>query len=61
MYNDCYMLENDMKAKTNKLNKPRNFVAKDLFTPKYRMKVEMNTYNRAVEKQILRKQSYVLF
>jgi hypothetical protein len=55
------MLENDMKAKTNKLNKPRNFVAKDLFTPKYRMKVEVNTYKRAVEKQTLRKQSHVLF
>jgi hypothetical protein len=46
-----------MKTKTNKLNKPRNFVAKDLFTPKYRMKVEVNSYNRASEKQTLRKQN----
>ena len=57
VYNGYYYLENEMKAKTNKLNKPRNFVAKDLFTPKYRMKVEVNTYNRASEKQILRKQN----
>jgi len=48
-----------MKAKKlNKLQKPRNFVAKDLFTPKYRLKVELstvNSYNRAVEKQNFRK------
>ncbi len=44
-----------MKQKTSKLSKPRNFVAKDLFTPKYRLKVEYNTYNRAAEKQNLRK------
>ena len=56
-YNVYYYLENEMKAKTNKLNKPRNFVAKDLFTPKYRMKVEVNSYNRASEKQTLRKQN----
>lgn len=50
-----------MKAKKlNKLKKPRNFVAKDLFTPKFRMKIELstvNSYNRAVEKQNLRKQN----
>ena len=48
---------------TKKLQKPRNFVAKDLFTPKYRMKVEQSTtvcYSRAAEKQNLRK-NYVLF
>jgi hypothetical protein len=56
-YNVYYYLENEVKAKTNKLNKPRNFVAKDLFTPKYRMKVEVNSYNRASEKQTLRKQN----
>jgi len=40
-----------MKAK--KLKKPRNFIAKDLITPKYSMKVEkssVNFYNRAAEK-----------
>lgn len=46
-----------MNMKKNKLNKPRNFVAKDLFTSKYRMKVEVNIYNRASEKQTLRKQN----
>ena len=46
-----------MKTKNDKLNKPRNLVAKDLFTPKYRMKVEhsLNVYKRATEKQNLRK------
>jgi len=36
------------------LKKPRNFVAKDLMTPKYSMKVEKSSvifYNRASEKQ----------
>jgi len=53
-----------MKTKNDKLNKPRNFVAKDLFTPKYRMKVEhsaVNVYKRAAEKQNFRKQSNVYF
>ena len=48
---------------TKKLQKPRNFVAKDLFTPKYRMKVEhsaTNFYSRAAEKQNLRK-NYAFF
>jgi hypothetical protein len=43
-----------MKAKiTKNLKKPRNFVAKDLMTPKYSMKVEKSSvkyYNRAAEK-----------
>ena len=52
-----------MNTKRSKLNKPRNFVAKDLFTPKYRMKVEhsLNVYKRATEKQNLRKISNVYF
>ena len=29
MYNVYYYLENEVKAKINKLNKPRNFVAKN--------------------------------
>jgi hypothetical protein len=40
--------------KTKKLKKPRNFVAKDLMTPKYSMKVEKSSvtfYNRAFEKR----------
>lgn len=48
---------------TKKLQKPRNFVAKDLFTPKYRMKVEhsaTNFYSRAAEKQNFRK-NYAFF
>jgi hypothetical protein len=42
--------------KTKKLKKPRNFVAKDLMTPKYSMKVEKSNvifYNRASEKSKL--------
>jgi hypothetical protein len=42
--------------KTKKLKKPRNFVAKDLMTPKYSMKVEQSnviSYNRASEKSFL--------
>jgi hypothetical protein len=53
-----------MKVKnTKKLQKPHNFVAKDLFTPKYRMKVEQSPtifYSRAAEKQKIRK-LHVLF
>ena len=63
VYNVYYYLENEMKTKANKIPKPRNFVAKDLFTPKFRMKVEhsaLNTYNRAVEKQNFRKQNVYL-
>jgi hypothetical protein len=48
-----------MKAKIPKnLKKPRNFVAKDLMTPKYSMKVEKSNeifYNRASEKSKLSK------
>jgi hypothetical protein len=47
-----------MTMKTKKLKKPRNFVAKDLFTAKYSMKVEKSSvifYNRASEKQKLEK------
>jgi hypothetical protein len=54
-------MEKEMKGKTlKKLSKPRNFVAKDLFTPKYRIRVEhssVNFYNRASEKQNFRKQN----
>lgn len=53
-----------MNMNKDKLNKPRNFVAKDLFTPKYRMKVEysaVNVYKRAAEKQNFRKQTNVYF
>ena len=42
--------------KTKKLKKPRNFVAKDLMTPKFSMKVEKSSvifYNRASEKSKL--------
>jgi hypothetical protein len=49
--------------KTKKLKKPRNFVAKDLFTAKYSMKVEKSDvifYNRASEKQKLEK-NYGIF
>lgn len=46
-----------MKMKIPKnLKKPRNFVAKDLMTPKYSMKVEKSSvkyYNRASEKSKL--------
>jgi hypothetical protein len=37
-----------------KTGKPRNFVAMDLRTPKYRMKVENSkkSYNRQIEKQL---------
>jgi len=37
-----------------KTGKPRNFVAMDLRTPKYRMKVENSkkSYNRQSEKQL---------
>lgn len=37
-----------------KTGKPRNFVAMDLRTPKYRMKVEKSkkSYNRQSEKQL---------
>lgn len=63
--NGCYrQMEHKMKAKKlNKLQKPRNLVAKDLFTPKYRLKVELstvNSYNRAVEKQNFRKYNVYL-
>jgi len=47
-----------MSKKSQKTQKPRNFVAKDLFTPKYHMKVEHSAtkiHNRAVEKQNFRK------
>ena len=48
-----------MNTKKSKISlKPRNFVAKDLFTAKYRMKVEKPPavfYSRAVEKQNFRK------
>ena len=48
-----------MKTKIPKnLKKPRNLVAKDLFTPKFRMKVEkseVNFYNRAAEKRNFQK------
>jgi hypothetical protein len=47
-----------MLMKTKKLKKPRNFVAKDLFTAKYSMKVEKSSvifYNRASEKQKIEK------
>jgi hypothetical protein len=48
-----------MKTKNSKISsKPRNFVAKDLFSAKYRMKVEKSPavfYSRAVEKQNFRK------
>jgi hypothetical protein len=44
-----------MNTKKSKISsKPRNFVAKDLFSAKYRMKVEKSSaifYSRAVEKQ----------
>ena len=44
-----------MKTKMRKkVAKPRNFVAKDLMTPKYSMKVEKSSvtfYNRAFEKR----------
>jgi len=52
-----------MNKKSQKLQKPRNFVAKDLFTPKFRMKVEHSAtkvHNRAVEKQNFRK-TYAFF
>jgi len=52
-----------MNKKSQKLQKPRNFVAKDLFTPKFRMKVEHSAtkiHNRAVEKQNFRK-IYAIF
>jgi hypothetical protein len=46
-----------MKTKKHKnVTKPRNFVAKDLFTTKYSMKVEKSDvifYNRASEKRKL--------
>jgi len=47
-----------MLMKTKKLKKPRNFVAKDLFTAKYSMKVEKSDaifYKRAAEKQKIEK------
>jgi len=48
-----------MKTKNSKISSiPRNFVANDLFTAKYRMKVEKPPavfYSRAVEKQNFRK------
>jgi len=48
-----------MNTKKSKISsKPRNFVAKDLFSAKYRMKVEKSSvifYSRTVEKQKNRK------
>lgn len=46
-WNNC--MDNILKIKTGK---PRNFVAMDLRTPKYRMKVENSKkmYNRQSEK-----------
>jgi hypothetical protein len=52
-----------MLMKAKKLKKPRNFVAKDLFTAKYSMKVEKSSvifYNRASEKRKIEK-SYGIF
>lgn len=53
-----------MKAKkVKKVLKPRNFVAKDLFTTKYSMKVEKSDvifYNRASEKRKIEK-NYGIF
>ncbi len=53
-----------MKTKNlKKMTKPRNFVAKDLFTTKYSMKVEKSDvifYNRASEKRKIEK-NYEIF
>jgi len=40
--------------------KPRNFVAKDLFTPKYKLRVVKNKkkYSRQLDKSSLRKEVY---
>jgi len=42
-------------------NKPRNFVAKDLLSAKYRMRVAQNKkkYDRLRDKSSLRKEFYV--
>jgi hypothetical protein len=42
-------------------NKPRNFVAKDLLSVKYRMRVAQNKkkYDRTRDKSSLRKERYV--
>ena len=66
MFFSCYILSimsKKLKNQSQKVSKPRNYVAKDLFTPKYSMKVEhsiVNFYSRAAEKQNFRK-NYVTF
>lgn len=52
---DCFNWINCMDTLLKiKTGKPRNFVAMDLRTPKYRMKVEKSkkSYNRQSEKQL---------
>ena len=48
-----------MKMKLPK-TKPRNSIAKDLLSPKYRMRVAVSKkqYDRNAEKAVLRKESY---
>lgn len=43
-----------------KVKKPRNLIAKDLFTPKYKMRVVVSKkmYNRQLEKRITRENLY---
>jgi hypothetical protein len=66
MFFSCYILSimsKKLKNQSQKVSKPRNYVAKDLFTSKYSMKVEhsiVNFYSRAAEKQNFRK-NYVTF
>ena len=54
---DCFNWINCMDTLLKiKTGKPRNFVAMDLRTPKYRMKVEKSkkSYNRQSEKQLVK-------
>ena len=48
-----------MKLKL-KIKKPRNMIAKDLYSPKYRIRIAVSKkqYDRNAEKAVLRKESY---